>query len=206
VKDARDRGLKNEAGRVVYSSFEHEPLGWLAFAVRVRQDSSAVLQSIAAAARNSDPAVPVVSRVQKMEFQIEESLGRERMMAVLLSVFGGLATAVAAIGLYGLLAYAIARRTREIGVRIAIGATSTQVAWLALKDSIILMAVGVLTGISIYFALSQFVRAQLYGVSPKDPAAIATAGAVLTIAAAIATLVPAWRAVRVDPIQALRYE
>ena len=136
VKDARDRGLKNETGRVAYSSFEHDPLGWLAFAVRVRQDSSAMLQSIAAAARNGDPAVPV-NRVQTMELQIEESLERERMMAILTSAFGGLATAVAAIGLYGLLAYAVTRRTREIGVRLAVGATPMQVAWLALKDSLI---------------------------------------------------------------------
>jgi ABC-type antimicrobial peptide transport system permease subunit len=125
---------------------------------------------------------------------------------MLASFFGGLALVLACIGLYGVLTYSVVRRTREIGIRLAIGAQRRSVIWLVLRETLLLIAVGVALGIPAVLTVSRYIESQLFGVSPGDPWAIACAVGVLLLVAAAAGYQPARRASRVDPMIALRYE
>src|SRR4029077_3338846 len=124
-----------------YTSYEHDPLDNITFAVRTDRDPRFLLPAVAAAFRSVDPAVPVAA-TRTMRMQLDEALQRGRMMATLSAMFGAIGLLVSAVGLYGLLAWATAGRTREIGVRIALGARPVQVEWLALKDGLLIVAFG----------------------------------------------------------------
>jgi ABC-type antimicrobial peptide transport system permease subunit len=139
---------------------------------------------------------------------VNEGLDKERLIARLSGFFGLLALVLACVGLYGLLAYRMARRTNEIGVRMALGADQKQVLWVVLRESVALVGVGVAIGLAMAFAATRLISSQLqlYGVKPTDPATIAAATIVLAAVAAFAGYIPARRATKVDPIVALRYE
>jgi ABC-type antimicrobial peptide transport system permease subunit len=141
-----------------------------------------------------------------LERQLEESLIAERMIAALSTVFGLLATVLAVLGLYGVMAYTVARRSREIGIRMALGAQSGNVVWLVMREVLLLVAGGVGIGLPAALALSKLVRAQLYGVEPDDPLSIAAATLLLAAVAVLAGYVPARRASGYDPVRVLRYE
>ena len=121
-------------------------------------------------------------------------------------MFGGLSTLLAVIGLYGVLAYVVTRRTREIGIRIALGAMRGNVVTLVMREVLILTATGLAAGAVLALLLMQFARNQLFGINPHDPVTSAAAALVLSLAAGLAGLVPALRASRVDPVSALRQE
>jgi len=205
VKNARDRGLKNRVAPMAYSSFEHDPLGGLTFAVRVNRQPEDVMPEIAAVVRELDASVPM-GQMRSMNAQIDESLLRERMLASLSSVFSGLAAIVAAIGIYGMLACVVSRRSREIAVRIAVGARPSQVRWLALKESVLLILAGTAIGIPLSFTMSSAVQSQLFGIESDDPRSIVLAVASVLILATAASWGPATRASRVDPVAALKVE
>ncbi len=128
------------------------------------------------------------------------------MIASLSSIFSTLATLLAMIGLYGVMAYTVSRRTREIGIRIALGAVSANIAWQVMRELFVLVLIGMATGGPVAWALSQTVRSQLFGVTPGDPLTLITAPLALIVVSALAGLIPALRAARVNPIRALRYE
>jgi ABC-type antimicrobial peptide transport system permease subunit len=128
------------------------------------------------------------------------------MVAALSVAFGALATVLAAIGLYGVMSYAVARRTREIGIRMALGAERRGVLWLVLKEVAVLAVVGVIGGLAGAFYLTRRVEAQLFGVAPNDPLTLAAAVIMLLLVALLAGLIPARRATGIDPILALRAE
>jgi ABC-type antimicrobial peptide transport system permease subunit len=128
------------------------------------------------------------------------------MTANLSVVFGFLATLLAMIGLYGVMAYSVARRTREIGIRMALGALEGRVVWMVMKEVLVLVVVGVAVALPAAFGLTRLVRAQLYGVTPNDPWTMLLATVGLTLIACAAGYVPALRASRIDPIRALRHE
>jgi putative ABC transport system permease protein len=205
VQDARDRGIKTPASPVVYSSFEHDPLGGMTFAVRVARESNQVMPEIASVVRELDPSVPL-GQMRSMESQIDESLLRERMLASLSSTFAGLASLVAAIGIYGMLAYMVTRRTREIAVRIALGARPGQIGWVTLRESLIPVLIGTILGIPLSVAMSSAAHSQLFGVESMDARAMSVAIGVVVGVAAFASLLPARRAARIDAIVALKYE
>ena len=150
------------------------------------------------------PGSPV--RVHALEEQVERAMLRERMMATLASGFAFLGLVLAAVGLYGLLTYTVARRTNEIGIRLALGAKRQEVLWMIIRSVLVLLAGGVAIGIPAAWAASRFIASMLFGVQATDGLTIATAIATLTVAGLAAGFVPAWRASRVDPMVALRYE
>jgi putative ABC transport system permease protein len=147
-----------------------------------------------------------VPRVVTMSEQARVALSRERLLSILASFFGALALLLASVGLYGVVAYGVVRRTREIGIRLAIGATRRSVIRLIVGETMTVVACGVLLGVVAAAAASRLVRNQLFGVSPGDSLAIAAAVAVLLAVAVVATGLPARRAARVDPVTALRCE
>jgi ABC-type antimicrobial peptide transport system permease subunit len=152
-----------------------------------------------------DANVPVVDMVT-LEKQMEISLVTERLVASLSTAFALLATLLAGIGLYGVMAYTVARRTREIGIRMALGAFSGNVIWLVMREVLLLLGVGMAIGLPTAWALSRFVQAQLYGMTPNDPITIALAIGGIASVATMAGFFPARRATRVDPMRALRWE
>jgi ABC-type antimicrobial peptide transport system permease subunit len=141
-----------------------------------------------------------------MRAQIHESLFVERIVAVLSAAFGFLATLLAAIGLYGVMSYAVSLRTREIGIRVALGAERRTVLLMVLKEVAVLALLGIALGLPSGYGLGRLVESQLYGLTARDPVTFAVATAVLVVSAALAGYVPAARATRVDPLVALRYE
>ena len=155
--------------------------------------------------RQFDPHVPVV-RLQTMNEQIGFSLRIERLVASLSGVFGALATLLAVIGLYGVMAYVVMRRTREIGIRIALGALRSNVIAMVMREVFILIGAGLAAGIALALALADLIRSQLYGLNARDPLTFVGSAIVLTVAAGLAGFIPALRASSVDPTTALRQE
>jgi predicted permease len=203
--DAFDRGVKQPPKPVVYSNYEHDPLGWLTFSVRVTRDPKEMLSGIISIFKQIDSKVPI-EETETAEAQMDSALQKEQMLASLSVILGALALVVSMVGLYGLLAYSTARRTHEIGIRIALGARRDQIRWLAIRESARLMLCGTLLGGPVYLALSRLFRAQVYHVQALDPAAVCAAVCLLIICGALATYIPAARACRVNPVKALKYE
>jgi ABC-type antimicrobial peptide transport system permease subunit len=150
------------------------------------------------------PAITVT--LTEMTQQVQNSLLRERLMAALSGGFAGLAVVLAAVGLYGLMSYGVARRRSEIGVRVALGATRGRIVVLILRETLILVAIGVGVGLGLAVWSAHAAEALLYGLTPSDPWTLATGVLALTAVAALASVVPALRAARLDPTMALREE
>jgi len=165
--------------------------------------------SIAAAVRHAvasvDATVPVAELKTERQ-QIAESIGTERLFAGLVSAFGAVAALLAAIGLYGTMAYSVARRTVEIGIRLALGADRSGVLWLVMRQSLLLVAIGLAVGIPSALALTGLVRSSLFGIQPNDPASFVAGALLMSVVGAFAAWLPARRAAHVDPMIALRYE
>ena len=144
--------------------------------------------------------------IETLASLMRASIGQERLVARLATGFGALALLLAGVGLYGVLTYAVTRRTNEIGLRVALGAQQQDVVRMVLGDALKLMLIGVLVGAPVALAATQLLRSQLHDVHPADPIAIGTALVVLTACAIVAALLPARRAARLDPLAALRVE
>jgi ABC-type antimicrobial peptide transport system permease subunit len=144
--------------------------------------------------------------MKTLETQLDEQLSTERLIAALSTAFGALATLLAAIGLYGVMAFVVARRTKEIGLRMALGAQQGSVVWLVMKDVVTLLVIGLAIGVPAAWLLSRYVSSQLFGVQPADLSIGLIAIALLAGIALAAGFLPARRASAIDPIQALRYE
>jgi ABC-type antimicrobial peptide transport system permease subunit len=173
--------------------------------VRTRLDPRQMMDQIRELTRQFDPNVPIVD-LQIMDDQIGTSLRTERLVASLSAIFGGLATLLAVIGLYGVMAYAVARRTREMGIRMALGANRGDVIGLVMREVSILIIAGLVTGASLALASANLIRSQLFGLDPHDPWTLIGAAFSLAIAAGSAGFIPALRASSVDPTTALRQE
>lgn len=206
-KNAKFHSMKQEIPATVYlpyvqnSARMHEAT----FEVRSAMPVGVLAGAVRAAVAEIDKNVPV-AELRTQEEQIRLSLGMERMFAELVGGFGVLAALLAAIGLYGLMAYAVARRQAEIGIRLALGAGRFQVQWMVVRDSLVMTGVGLAVGIPAALGLSRLVKSSLYGVTPTDPASFVVAGMTMLAVAAAAAWLPARSAARVDPVQALRCE
>jgi putative ABC transport system permease protein len=160
---------------------------------------------VRSAIRELDPAVPAV-RVQTFDEAVSRSLWRQRLQGQVLGVFAALALLLAAVGLYGVIAYAVAQRTRELGVRMALGASQRQVLGLVLGQGVRLTLIGVAAGAAGALALSRVIASLLYGVKATDPASFLAVSAILAAVAVLASYAPARRAMQVDPLVAMRAE
>ncbi len=177
----------------------------VAFYVRTALPSKAAYATVRHEVRILDGAMPVYE-LKTLASRLDETLLTERLIALLSAGFGFLATLLAAIGLYGVMAFVVTRRTKEMGVRMALGANPGSVIWLVMKEVLILLAIGLLIGVPSAIALGQLVSTQLYGIKASDPLIAGTTVAILIAVATLAGLIPARRASRIDPILALRYE
>ncbi len=207
VSDARYFGLREKPEPMVYTP-TWRPQGFMtsmSLAVRTRGEPEGLAESIRAILRGIDPAVPLQS-VRTTGEQVDENLVRERLVATLAGVFGSLALLLAAIGLYGVIAYLVARRTREIGIRMALGAGRGSVLWLVTRDAAVLIGAGAIAGLGAALGLARVVESLLYGINPRDPATVGAGVGVLLAIAALAVLIPARRALAIEPSRALREE
>ncbi|HKF52129.1 MAG TPA: ABC transporter permease [Candidatus Acidoferrales bacterium] len=175
------------------------------FVVRTFGDPASVSSSIRAVVKDVAANLPPVTTIT-MDQQLADSLATDRMITELSGAFGALAIILVCIGLYGIMAYAVAGRTNEIGIRVALGAQRKNVLWLVLKESLLLVLVGVVIGVPIVFAAGKWISSLLFGVKSADPLALGLAMLLMFVVGVVACYVPAARAMRVDPMIALRYE
>ncbi|SPE31157.1 conserved membrane hypothetical protein [Candidatus Sulfopaludibacter sp. SbA6] len=177
----------------------------LVFYLRTAGDENRLSADIRRVVRESDPNVPVAS-ITPLDVKIRDSLYTERLIALLSEAFGVLATLLAAIGLYGVVAVTVARRTAEIGIRMALGAVPGDVLRMVLKEAGGMAAAGIAIGVVGAFALGRLVESQLFGIQAADPLVLSGAAATLAAVALLAAFIPGWRASRIDPVRALKYE
>ncbi len=205
TKDAKGRDLRQPPMPMVYLPLYQDPMGSVTFEVRTAINPHSAARAILHAVKATDSRLPV-SDVKTLEEQVDQSLIQERLVASLSSLFGVLALLLAAVGLYGLMTYAVNRRTAEIGIRMALGATRLQIAGMILGGTLRLVVIGLLLGIPAGMAASRLIASELYGVKPDDALTILLPSAVMAAIAVLAAWLPARRASRVDPMTALRHE
>ena len=205
VGDVHYFGLREATEPMVYTPIWKTPPGGRALCIRTSETAAGLTDAIRRHVTAIDPAIPLLSS-RTIEEHIDNNILEDRLLTTISSFFGLLALLLAAVGLYGVISYAVTRRTREIGVRMALGAERSSVLWLVTRYSAGLVLAGAAIGIPAALALSRFVKTFLFGVGAQDATAIAGATFTLLAAAALASFVPARRATRVDPIVALRQE
>jgi len=207
LEDARYNSLRETTtGPMVWLPLQQAVYRITSVELRVQSGAEAAVSQQAAAVLRSVNPYLMVRRSTTLADQVQGTAARERLLFTVSTAFGGFALLLAAIGLHGTLAYKVARRTREIGVRLALGAQRSSVVGMFFTDALALAATSAAIGVPIALAAGWSLRAFLFGVAPRDPLTVAAACGVLTITVLMASCVPAFRASRVDPVTALRSE
>jgi len=208
IKIVSVKGDPRFSTRAVYVPFTQAPpamMGQMQFKIRTVDNPRHIVETVRRAMLGSDPDLPLRD-VETQADLVDESLGEQHSLAMLLSFFGVVATLLASIGLYGTMAYAVSRRTGEIGLRLALGARRRDVLRMVLRESLAMVLIGAAVGIPVALAGGRMISSLLFGISPTDPLTLILATLLLTAVAALATWVPARHASRLDAMTALRYE
>jgi len=208
VKDAKYARLREDAPATLYVPYTLSLWGWpqqMTFAVRSVAAQAEVTAGIRRAVADIDRMLPVAN-LKTQEAQIDDSLAQEHLFATLVSLFSAITLALACVGLYGSVAYAVTRRTRELGVRMALGASRFAMLRMLLAQMAITVAAGLAIGLPVTWMLTRIVESQLFGITAHDPGSLVFACAGVALVAMIAAFLPARRAMRIDPVRALRYE
>jgi putative ABC transport system permease protein len=206
VKDTKYQKLSDETGPIIFLSIAQEqrflPFGQL----MIRSDlaQSEITSSVKRVLNEINPAITV--SFESFKTMIEGSLLRERLLATLSGFFGALALLLASIGLYGMLAYSVASRTNELGIRMALGASARNVRWLILREALLLVLAGVAVGLPLIVAVTRLAAQLLYDLTPTDPVSLGLAALLLLAVTLVASYVPVRRATKLDPMDALRHE
>jgi putative ABC transport system permease protein len=209
VEDTKNLGTDKPAGTELYI-LEHQTLPFginnsMSFVVRTDGSSSTTMSNIRSVVAEMDPSVPIYE-MQTMGDVVADSLVKPRFLSLLLGAFSVIAISLAAIGIYGVMAYTVTQRTQEIGLRVALGATTRNVLTMVLSQGLKMTVIGLVTGLTGAFFLTRVMASLLFEVSTTDPLTFAMVGIGLTAIGLFACFVPARRAAKVDPMVALRYE
>ena len=205
VRNAKYFNLREDSVPYMYLPLLQEYDPAMTVVVKGAGNSTALLGGVRNAIREMDPNLPVFG-VTTLREHIGEALSKDKMVASLVTAFGLLALLLVSLGTYGLMNHSVNQRIREMGIRMALGATSRDVFLLVMKDAMKLAAIGVLIGLVGTFALTRIMSTQFYEISPSDPITLFGASFILLVIAALATFLPAWKATKVEPVSALRYQ
>jgi predicted permease len=219
AKDVKEGGVSRETGAELYLFIDQPgpPIDgterpWVPtapptmnVALRTSLTPSALVRTLERAARQINPAIPIVG-LREMDAVFAESIGRPRLLAQLLGVFGALALLLAALGTYGVLSFLVAERRREIGIRLALGASRTGVLTHVMKQGLLLTGIGLTIGLAGSVGLNRLAASLLFGVEPTDPTTFVAVAVTIAAVAGVACWLPAWRASRLDPLAVLRPE
>jgi predicted permease len=205
ARDGKFRGYRDKLRPGFYVPADQNYFGEMTLEVRTAHAAALLAGAVRREIQEADPSVPLTD-IETMEARLDDSLSQERLTATLATGLGLLALVLAAIGIYGVLSFSVARRTREIGIRMALGAYSGSVAWMVVRESLVLAAAGIAIGAAGAVALARLAAALLFGVTATDPVTFGLTAAVLASVAAAAALAPAWRAATLDPAATLRSE
>jgi ABC-type antimicrobial peptide transport system permease subunit len=205
AQNAKYNDVKREVPPMFVTPYRQDDFGYTNFYVRTTLDQEELLGTIPAVIRRLDPNLPI-DEIKTMDMQVRENMFMDRLISTLSASFAVLATLLAAIGLYGVLAYTVAQRTKEFGLRMALGADGARVRGLVLGQVGRMIVIGGAVGLAAALALGRFGQSLLFELEGHDPLVLAGAAVVLTLVALGAGFVPAHRASRLDPMRALRYE
>jgi predicted permease len=205
IADTHYREIRRKPDPTVYLAYDQQPTVGGALELRCRGAMAPIESAVRQIVRSAAPGYEV-SHASSMELLRDNQISQERLLAFLSSLFGALGTTLALVGIYGLIAYSVMRRTREIGIRLSVGAQRRDVLWLFLREASLLLAAGMLVGLPLALLLARFVGKLLYQVPTLDPASVAATVALVALGGVAASLLPARRAARVDPLAALRSE
>jgi ABC-type antimicrobial peptide transport system permease subunit len=184
---------------------QHKDIGGLTYAIRTQLDPSQLVPALRQVVQKADRDLPIID-IRTQREQIDANMQMERAFAALTAGFGVLALALACVGIYGIMAYSVANRRNELGIRMALGAQPRQVRGMILRESGWLAAAGILVGVAGALVLTRLVKSMLYGIQPYDPLTLAGGIALLVVVALAASWIPARRAAGVQPMEALRHE
>jgi putative ABC transport system permease protein len=205
VANIKQTTLNANARPSMYLPHLQRPTGGMSIVIRTNGDPSSLSSMARSQVHSVDPNIPVTN-IRTMDEIFSASIEQQRFAMLLVGLFGAVALALAAIGIYGVMSYSVLQRTHEIGVRMALGAQRTDVLKLILVQGVFISFLGVIVGLAASFALTRVMSTLLFGITPTDTMVFATVAFGIFAIGIVATYMPAWRATKVDPLLALRYE
>jgi ABC-type antimicrobial peptide transport system permease subunit len=208
IGDVKNDSAREKAERTVYQpifQIQDQQTYNNTLELRTAGDPLGLAAEVRAAVTQVDDKLPILN-LTSLRIQTDESLRQERLLAQLVSFFGLLGLALSCVGLYGIMAHAVVRRTNEIGIRMALGAERRDIVWMVLKESMLLVSAGLIIGVPAAWGAAHLISSQLFGLNPGDPVTLSLAVVLLTLVGALAGYLPARKASRVDPLVELRYE